>query len=361
MRTQPINIYLAEPYEVLEDLTIVIPDAQYMSYFQDGIYVNGKFLILSNDMSVMQRNMEKLVTNGKNVVLTTKNWNKALEFLTMFRDYLEEHDGIETLYVIPTRAAVQVFGEVALNYIAEPEFANGYVPSNDDEKPCDDLLHISDLFNEDDGYRIFDDEVAATVEQYLDVDSNGYIMTAGGCVGNLCEVPVLYGTPNGDVTKPAIYIHYDTGYVPGATYNGEEITPSGHFNKEQSIFTNLKGISTGDFSLLRQSYNGLRYLVFKGDEPVFVHNVDGHMEYHRGSIVGEVVGQANPTLINTELGLLFARCAARDKRYKFAMNAGLHFNGLEIPVVWKETPKGGELKIGSCVINETNWKLFMEV
>lgn len=361
MRTQPINIYLAEPNEVLKDLIIVIPDVLYMDRFHSPLYKYGSFVILAENMAVNKQNLETLCKRSSNVVLTTKGWSKEREFLTMLYDYLEENDGIENLYVIPTEAAIQVFSAVSVNNPVTPIMANGYVPSNDEEKEEDNLLNIAGMIGgEDYG---FEDEYAATIEEYLDVDNNGNVLTKDGCVGNIKSASIVYERPEDDGHVYIVLVK-DAIYVPGAELKEGFITLSGNYiTNKGSIFNNLATLPTRCYGLIKQRIEGDKYFhIVEGKEPAYVIQVGTHEEIVRTAPIGSnILGKLETVMINTALGWLFARCAARDKRCVFSMDAVLYYNGLTCPITWEDNGNGGRLQIGSCVIDVYNWTQFMEV
>lgn len=364
MRTQPINIYLMEPSKVLEDLTIVIPDESYMSQFQDVMYCNGRFLVLSNDISAMEQNIRNLVANASNVVLTTKDWKHEREFLTRLYDYLEDTDGIDNLYIIPTVAAVQIFDAVATNQVAEPAVANGYVPSNDEEKEEDDLLKIADLFEYNGDYDIPDDEVAASLADYISVDKSGFIVTRGGCVGNIRNATIRYSVPDNTEAGPFIIIRNDPLYIPDSRFREDDnITFSGNYVKASgSMYSNLEDLDLGRFGLCRYKVLDKYYHITDGQGPVFVKSIGNRVELSNSSnLSGQTIDKLTPVLIHTDIGLLFARCAARDKRRVFDLNAWVYYNGLLCPFEWRDNSRGGCLSVGYCLIDDANWKQFMEV
>lgn len=361
MRTQPINIYLAEPSEVLADLTIIVPDVSYMDQFQSTLYKYGGFLILAESMAANKQNLGTICNKSSNVVLTTKGWSKEREFLTMLYDYLEENDGIENLYVIPTETAIQVFSAVSVNNPVTPIMANGYVPGNDEEKEEDNLLSIAGMIGgEEYG---FEDEYAATIEDYLDVDKNGNVLTKDGCVGNVKNASIVYERPEDDKHIYIVLVK-DSTYVPGAELKEDFITLSGNYITDKgSVFNNLSVLPTGRYGLIKQRIEGDKYFhIVEGKEPAYVIQVGTHEEIVRTAPIGShILGKLDTVMINTALGWLFARCAARDKRYAFSMDAVLYYDGLTCPIIWEDNGKGGCLRIGSCVIDISNWTQFMEV
>lgn len=361
MRNNPINIFLNEPTEVLEEVTIVIPTVDHMSHFQDGIYVNGKFLILAPDMETNKAHITNIVTREKNIVVYLRGWVHELEFLTLLYDALEMHDGIETVYLIPTQASIQVFGAVGerQTLIKEPEFAESYVPSNEEEADEYDLMNIAGMIAGDD----YEAELAASLEGYFDIDSKGFILSGPECIGNICELPIRYGFPDKFDTRAYIVINDDPMYVPDATFKDvDTITFSGNYtNLKGSIFCNLTSLELGKFGLVKHKTGDKYYHIVDGESPVWVRSVNNRIELSKmATLEGSVIGTLTPTMINTNIGLLFARCAARDKRRIFEFSACVYKDGKSCPITWEDNSDGGVLNVGSCEIDKSNWRYFME-
>ena len=349
MRTEPVDIYLMYPSVGTQCLQVFVPENVDISTHPCFNMSGVEFHAVGSVKGFLIELEEQ--KNSKDVFIHLDGWMHEEEAMHSLYEYLERNNGFTNLFISPTNISNRYFSHVAVDIeFCRPEYASKKVPE-------DGFNGLMDILDE-----MYENEAAATEEAEYSINSNGDILCCGKVVDSIFNAKRISYEDLDD----AFYVRVirDSKHTDVFPLQDENITPSGYYNENSAnIFYELSNLSKGVIGIVSkrmQPYEPRKFFVMRPWQRLSIYSEAGspHLRYSTTEVPAgcEIKDLYTPFTINNAIGVIFARVAAYDQRWKLDFEAELIYNGHVFPITYKHAMGGDvQLSIDEFCLTHNNY------